>query len=345
MPRFQTICYFLILSLLLLQPLRADEVLMKGAAQAVQRGQYQMALKIYQKALEKGANKAVVYYNLGNVYYRQGNIPQAIEHYQKTIALAPYFKNAYLNMAKINYSYEEYHSAIEIVKNYLALNPYDVESLVLLAAMYRKVRGFVLAEKNLQRAQQIDPYYEDLYFEYADLFYELGDLDRALRYIKQGVNALPTSLYLKEQEARFHTEKKEYQTAANIYLSLLRQFTNLEAQQAYFYRCDIADCFLLSQLTNSAIIQLKEAIWLYPAGENAFYLLNGVYLDTGRVLEAIEFYRETFPKNPGIVRGLIRDVFTLAFNQNNKIYLQQFVKLYEELGLVDELYRHVKDSS
>ena len=333
---------FLLITISFVYP--SSEVLMQAANKAVNKKQYQTALKIYQKALQSGANKAIVYYNMANVYYRQNNIPQAINHYRKTTRWAPHFKNAYLNLAKINYVYEEYYSAIDIVNQYLDLNPDDVESLVLVASIYRQTRNFILAEQYLAEAESKDPYYEDVYFEYADLFYDLGDLDKALMYVQKGIKSLPNSLYLKEQEARFYSEKKEYRVAANIYLTILSQFTNLDQERVYLYKCDIADCFLNSGLTNNAMIELKEAAKLHPAAENAFYRLNSIYMDSGRFLEAIQFYREMFSQNPQTVRSLIRDGFAFVYNQNNKLYINEFTKLYEELGLVDELYQFVKES-
>ena len=323
----------------------ASEVLMKAANKAMNKNQYKVALKIYKKALEEGANKAIVYYNMANVYYRQNNIPEAINHYRKTIDLAPHFKNAYLNMAKINYGYEEYYASIDIINEYLYLNPYDVESMVLVASIYRQTRNFVFAEKCLEIAKKIDPYYEDIYFEYADLFYKLGDIDKALNYLKEGIKFIPSSLYLKEQEARFHEEKKEYRVAANIYLTMISQFTNMDKEQIYYYKCDLADCFLNSGLTNSAIIELKEAAKMHPSAENAFYMLNSIYIKSGRFLEATEFYLDMFSQNHQIISSLIRDTFAFVYNQNNKLYINRFIDLYEEIGLVDELYKYVKESS
>lgn len=334
----------MVLGIIFFSSLPAQEFLMERANQAVSEGKYKMALKIYQKALEKGANQAIVHYNMGNVFYRQNNVARAIYYYRNTIAIAPNFKNAYLNMAKINYSHEEYFSAIDTVKSYLNRNPYDVESLVLIAAIYRKTRNFTLAEKNLYDAQKLDPYYEDIYFEYADLFYELGDIDKALKHVQEGARAIPESIYLKEQEARLYSEKHDYKNSANTYLSILAEFTNISEEQAYFYRCDIADCFLNTGLTNSAILELQKAAQSYPKKDTAFYILNSIYIDNNRILEGVEFYRKIFAKNP-IIRDLIKDLFTIAYNQNNKIYISQFIKLYEDLGLKDELYNYIKENS
>ena len=333
----------IILSLLTTWLFSSAETLMKGANKAVSRGQYSLALKMYKKALEIGANPAVTHYNMANIYFRMEKIPEAIENYKKTIDLAPLFKNAYLNMAKINYQYEEFYNAIQICKDYLEFNEFDVETMVLIAAIYRQTRNFIQAEKYLERARENDPYYEDIYFEYADLYYQLGDNDKALKWVKEGIRAVPDSLYLREQEARFYFEKKNYKNAVNIYLSILRQFTNINKEQAYIYMIDAADCFINDDLINSAMIQLQDAINFYPEGESAFYSLNVLFADTGRTLEAIDFYREIFPKNPKIARLMVKELFNLAYNQNNKTYILQFIKLYEELGLSDELYKYVKE--
>lgn len=52
------------------------------------KGNYQQAIADYNELLKKGAS-ADVFYNLGNAYYRTGNIPQAILAYERALMLSP----------------------------------------------------------------------------------------------------------------------------------------------------------------------------------------------------------------------------------------------------------------
>jgi tetratricopeptide (TPR) repeat protein len=60
-------------------------------------GNYQQAIKDYQNILKQGMS-ADVYYNLGNAYYRSGNLTQAILAYERAHLLAPGDKDISFNL-------------------------------------------------------------------------------------------------------------------------------------------------------------------------------------------------------------------------------------------------------
>ena len=59
-----------------------------NADQAYAKEQYQQAIADYESLLKQGSN-ADIYYNLGNAYYRTGNITRAIINYERAALLSP----------------------------------------------------------------------------------------------------------------------------------------------------------------------------------------------------------------------------------------------------------------
>lgn len=59
------------------------------ANQAYDQKDYPAAMEKYQSLLQKGHASAAVYYNLGNVYFRLGDLGQAIWCYRKGLKLSP----------------------------------------------------------------------------------------------------------------------------------------------------------------------------------------------------------------------------------------------------------------
>ena len=59
-----------------------------NADQAYAKEQYQQAIADYESLLKQGSN-ADIYYNLGNAYYRVGNITRAIINYERAALLSP----------------------------------------------------------------------------------------------------------------------------------------------------------------------------------------------------------------------------------------------------------------
>lgn len=59
------------------------------ANQLYTAAQYDSAVKLYETILDKGYESAELYYNLGNAYYKAGNIPKAILNYERARLLKP----------------------------------------------------------------------------------------------------------------------------------------------------------------------------------------------------------------------------------------------------------------
>ncbi len=53
------------------------------------RKQYDSALVLYKSVLQKGWQAPELYYNIGNVYFRKGNLPEAIVFYERAYRLDP----------------------------------------------------------------------------------------------------------------------------------------------------------------------------------------------------------------------------------------------------------------
>ena len=79
----------LILGLLAVQPSFAQENEMQVANSLYENGRFAEAAQAYEQLVAQGAHDSAVYYNLGNAYFRQGDIGQAIFNYQRAAQLAP----------------------------------------------------------------------------------------------------------------------------------------------------------------------------------------------------------------------------------------------------------------
>ena len=80
-------CIFLMYIFLSLV-LPSNAVTSKDAEQNYRKGNYQQAINDYKELLKQGAS-ADIFYNLGNAYYRSGNLTQAILNYERASLLSP----------------------------------------------------------------------------------------------------------------------------------------------------------------------------------------------------------------------------------------------------------------
>ncbi|MDD5571937.1 MAG: tetratricopeptide repeat protein [Bacteroidales bacterium] len=66
-----------------------NQNIIEKANQLYQKGNYEVALKLYDKVRAGGLEAADLYYNIGNTYYKMNNIPSAILYYEKAKKLSP----------------------------------------------------------------------------------------------------------------------------------------------------------------------------------------------------------------------------------------------------------------
>lgn len=71
--------------------LRAQEasVRFSTANEEYRAGRYRDAVRSYEEVLANGYESAALYYNLGNAYYKTGNIPAAILNYERAKRITP----------------------------------------------------------------------------------------------------------------------------------------------------------------------------------------------------------------------------------------------------------------
>ncbi|MCH1569896.1 MAG: tetratricopeptide repeat protein [Longimicrobiales bacterium] len=77
--------------LLLLSPavLHAQDEIVDRGNLAYQEGEYTAAIEAYEAVIEGGFSSAGLQYNLGNAYFKSGNLGRSILHWERALALSP----------------------------------------------------------------------------------------------------------------------------------------------------------------------------------------------------------------------------------------------------------------
>lgn len=68
------------------------------AEQEYTLGHYDAALEVYNSALDRGYESADLYYNVGNCYFRKGQLASSILNYERALKLDPYHEDAEHNL-------------------------------------------------------------------------------------------------------------------------------------------------------------------------------------------------------------------------------------------------------
>lgn len=67
------------------------------ADSAYNRENYSLAVELYTRAINENGRNANLYYNLGNAWYRKGDIAQAMLNYERALRVDPSFTDARIN--------------------------------------------------------------------------------------------------------------------------------------------------------------------------------------------------------------------------------------------------------
>lgn len=80
---------FTLATTLLTPEVTADAQAVSAANQLYRVGNYEDAQRMYEQLISQGVEDSTVYYNLGNTYYRQGDLGRAILNFQRASQLNP----------------------------------------------------------------------------------------------------------------------------------------------------------------------------------------------------------------------------------------------------------------
>lgn len=99
-------------------------------------GQYDLALKDYQRVINMDPEHPQSYGNRGNVYDASGNYEKAIADYTRGIELKSDYADAYYNRGWVYLRQKDYKRAAEDFRRLLELLPDDIETMFSLAESY-----------------------------------------------------------------------------------------------------------------------------------------------------------------------------------------------------------------
>jgi tetratricopeptide (TPR) repeat protein len=95
-------CALLLLALPLLSHAADNNALYDAGNAAYAKGKYSDAIDDYQKIVDAGYQSVPVFFNLGNAYFRQGDLPSALLYYEKAHKIAPNDEDVNFNIRFAN---------------------------------------------------------------------------------------------------------------------------------------------------------------------------------------------------------------------------------------------------
>lgn len=185
-----------------------------------------------QQSPEIDPNHPSILYQLGILYYDQGDTDKAISYFKKAIANDPQNWQACYNLGAIYYSQGKVDEAISYYQKALAENPNDdIDCLFNLAIAY-KIKGELTdAVICYQKAIAIDPDDADIHYNLGSIFKMLEQFDDALSEYQKVIAINPNYAQAYSHLASLYFKVERVEDAVFCYQQLIKLGHNVSATQ------------------------------------------------------------------------------------------------------------------
>jgi lipopolysaccharide biosynthesis regulator YciM len=153
------------------------------------RGNFEDAESNLKDALKIDSECAAGWLYLGDAYYAQGSIDDAISSWRRIVTLYPAI--AYTTFGRLEKAFYEkgrFEKIVDLYSDVLERNPGDVRTLMTLANIHRKKGNLDEALRLCRAALESEPGSRRAKQALARLYYEKGDVEASLRAMVEAFN-------------------------------------------------------------------------------------------------------------------------------------------------------------
>lgn len=177
-----------------IENLSATELSRAGVKALERDKDFELALDLLVKAVEKDPRHNQAWNNLGRVYMRLNKNDLAERALKKQIEINPKDAYSYNNLGLVYLSRNQYPAAIDQFKKQLEINPLDSYAIPNLADAYDRSEGWREAAEAWQKALEIAPDQPRYSMRLANALIQLGRFDAARVHLRRALEKDPSAL-------------------------------------------------------------------------------------------------------------------------------------------------------
>lgn len=190
---------------------KADKYFKEGLA-LEEKGFYEEAVPIYEKAVALKPDFPEALYHLGISYAAVGDVPRAVEWLEKAVEKKKDYEDAQAKLGELYLKMGRFGKAIETYKNLADLKPGHSAYLISLGEALVNQGDYLEAVKYLSKAVEMTPDYRAYYFLGVSKG-KLGDWNGAIEFLQKTSELKPDFAEAYSAKARALYELKRYDEA------------------------------------------------------------------------------------------------------------------------------------
>jgi len=170
------------------------------------------AIKTYKEAIKTYPARDTFRVSLGDIYYKQGLLPEAEAEYTAAVKLNSGSTESHYGLGQIYLNTGKYNAAEAEFKKVVSLSPFSTIGYYGLGQTYRKTGDYQGAIAQLEKATTLDRSFDNGLLELGSTYADMGDLDSA--------NSMLDTLSAQNSVASNNLKNYIYETTAPKFLAV-----------------------------------------------------------------------------------------------------------------------------
>lgn len=164
-----------------------------AADEEMERHDYETAIHLHERFLEKRPANALALYHLGYAHGQMGDHLKEVSYYEKAIALGYRKDHIFFNMGMAYGELNDIEKSFEAFRKALEISPDSGDNHFGLAMAYYQ-RGIAdkMAEEEFLKAIKIDPGHADARLYLSMLYADMGEMKKATEQLRKILEMDPT---------------------------------------------------------------------------------------------------------------------------------------------------------
>jgi tetratricopeptide (TPR) repeat protein len=248
---------------------------------------------LWRDVLKKNPSAWIAHNNLGQILYERGEMDISIEHYQKAVELWPNAKEARHNLASSLFKIGETKEAETHFREALKLAPSASHTLSEFAVLLSATGRLPEARKNAFMAVDINRNDADIENNLGIVLLRSNMVEKALESFMQAVRLRPAFTEAHNNIGIAHSIQGRLAGAVIAFKKAI-EIDPTYSEGHYNLAITLEDL----NKTSEAETHYKEAVRLNPRHAQALNNLGNIYFKKGELKKAEGFYREALKANP-----------------------------------------------
>jgi tetratricopeptide (TPR) repeat protein len=255
----------------------------RSAIRAIDRGNWQDALRFMQQAVQVDPNAPDLQYQIGMIQLQLKDYSAAKDAFDQALNLNPNFGPAYLGRARSMLAQDPKADISKDLDSAIKFDPQNGEAYLERAAFLLRQEDYQAAQQDLEKAQSLLPDSPLVYLEIAQVALQEGDSEAALQNAQKALELDQTSLPIYRTVGQAAILNQDYELA----IQTLKTYVLYQPDEGQAWALLGQAYYGNQQYQPQAMDALSKAIDLDKSLATAYLYRGLIYLDLNQGQDAV----------------------------------------------------------